>query len=60
MKTNRVLIKINGIVAEEESEIDIDSLDKLLLRLPAEDYIELYVRMKNHVEHQILDVFEER
>lgn len=59
MKTNRVLIKINGIVAEEESEIDIDSLDKLLLRLPAEDYIELYVRMKNHVEHQILDRFEE-
>lgn len=59
MKTNRVLIKINGIVAEEESEIDIDSLDKLLLRLPAEDYIELYVRMKNHVEHQILDIFEE-
>lgn len=59
MKTNKTLIKINGIISEEESEIDIDSLDKMLLRLPAEDYIELYVRIKNHIEHQILDKFEE-
>lgn len=59
MKTNKVLIKINGTVSNEESEIDVEELDKMLLKLPAEDYIELYVRMKNHVEHQILDIFEE-
>lgn len=56
--TDRTLIKIQGIVSEEKSEIDIDELDKMLLRLPAEEYIELYVKMKNHVEHQVLDKFE--
>ena len=49
---------INVESTKDLCEVDIGQLDDILLKLPAEMYIELYVKMTNHIEHKILKKFE--
>ena len=46
-------------LSKDLCEVDINQLDGMLLKLPADMYIELYVKMQNHIEHKILNKFEE-
>lgn len=46
-------------VSKDLCEVNIDCLDRMLLKLPTELYIELYVKMQNHIERKILNKFEE-
>lgn len=54
-----LLKNIEYEISKDICEVDINYLDKMLLKLPTELYIELYVKMKNHIEYQCLDKFEE-
>lgn len=45
-------------LSKDLCEVDINQLDGMLLKLPADMYIELYVKMQNHIDHKILDKFE--
>lgn len=45
-------------LSKDLCEVNIDCLDRMLLKLPTELYIELYVKMQNHIDHKILDKFE--
>lgn len=55
---NKLLTNITYNTSNENCDVDIEQLDKMLLKLPAEKYIELYEKIKLHIEHQILDKFE--
>lgn len=46
-------------LSKDLCEVDINQLDGMLLKLPADMYIELYVKMQNHIERKILNKFEE-
>lgn len=52
---NEMLKSIKFELSYDKYEIDINKLDKMLLKLPAEKYIELYIKMQMHIEHKILD-----
>ena len=43
---NEMLRSLKYELSDDKCEIDIDKLDKMLLKLPAEKYIELYVKIK--------------
>ena len=53
-----ILRDIKCELSKDLCEVDIDYLDAMLLKLPAEMYIELYVKIQNHIDHKILDKFE--
>lgn len=52
---NEMLKSIKFELSYDKCEIDIDDLDKMLLKLPAEKYIELYIKIKNHAEKALLE-----
>lgn len=52
---NEMLKNIKFELSDDKCEIDINKLDKMLLKLPTEKYIELYIKMQMHIEHKILD-----
>lgn len=56
---NEMLKSLKYELSYDKCEIDIDDLDKMLLKLPAEKYIELYIKIKNHAEYHVLDKFEQ-
>ena len=55
---SNMIKNISVEITKDLCEVDIDQLDDILLKLPAELYIELYVRMTNHIDHKILKKFE--
>lgn len=54
-----IVKRLKDELSYDKCEIDIDDLDKMLLKLPAEKYIELYIKIKNHAEYHVLDKFEQ-